>query len=299
MDRKFRVKHPSLPVPGSSKKHGASRIDDSQNVEPPAKPWIKRCGRYMYNKENNQFCGRTCKSWLYIIVYAIMYIIFLSTYTLFFLYGSLYIIKYVDDYQFIEKVELLTYSTDGIGLSATPTSLNAKPLIWYRNDPEDYQKYVNGLENLLSKRRKREAVISPDLGPCGKTPFGYGDNPCVILRINKQLKWSAKPINANSSRKDIPSKVQKWLKLEQKLWLHCDGYHSYDKEHIGKITYYPDPPGFDPDTFPLDKNSHSPLIGIQISEFTLGVSLAVQCKLWYEGGASTIEFLLYVTPRRI
>ncbi|CAH2216392.1 jg25419 [Pararge aegeria aegeria] len=199
----------------------------------------------------------------------------------------------------VEKTDLLTYAADGIGLSATPTSLNAMPLIWYRNEQQEYQKYVKSLESLLSKRRKREVDNFPDLGPCGEAPFGYGNSPCVIIRINKQLKWSAKPLNANSSRMDIPMNVRHWLKLEkQRLWLHCDGYHSYDKEHIGKIKYYPDPPGFDPNSFPLDKNSHSPLIAVQISEFTLGVSLAVQCKLYYEGGSSTKEFLLYVTPKR-
>lgn len=287
-------KHPSLPVPGSSK-NAPSGIDED---DLPPKPWRKRCCRYLYDRDKKEFCGRTCKSWLYMIIYSIMYLIFLATYTMIFLYGSLMIIKVMEDYQTIEKTELLTYSANGIGLTATPTSLNTRPLIWYRNDPKDYQKYVDGLENLLRKRRKREIENYSDLGPCGESPFGYGNKPCVIIRINKQLKWSAKPLNANSTT-NVPAKVRNWIKLpEEKLWLHCDGYHSYDKEHIGKITYYPDPPGFDPKSFPLDKNSHSPLIAIQISEFTLGVSLAIQCKLWYEGGVSKTEFLLYVTPKR-
>nr|XP_034828558.1 sodium/potassium-transporting ATPase subunit beta-1-like [Maniola hyperantus] len=228
-----------------------------------------------------------------------MYLIFLATYTLIFLYSTLSIIKHKDYYQTVEKMELLTYSANGIGLTTTPTSLHAMPLIWYRNDSKDYQKYVKSLESLLSKRRKRDVNNTPDLGPCSQPPFGYGSNPCVIIRINKQLKWSAKPLNANSTRANIPTQVQNWLKLEkQKLWLYCDGYHSYDKEHIGKIKYHPDPPGFEPESFPLDRDSHSPLIAIQISEFTLGVSLAIQCSLWYEGGLSTTEFILYVTPKR-
>ncbi|XP_045767199.1 sodium/potassium-transporting ATPase subunit beta-1-like [Maniola jurtina] len=293
-------KRPSLPIPGPSKNPGPSTTTEAaQDADKPNKPWRKRCCQFFYNREKKTFCSRTCKSWFYIITYSIIYLIFLATFTLIFLYGTLSLIKLMDTYQTIEKMELLTYSANGIGLTATPTSLNAMPLIWYRNDSKDYQKYVNNLESLLSKRRKRDVNNIPDLGPCSQPPFGYGDKPCVIIRINKQLKWSAKPWNANSTRTNIPKQVQNWLKLgKQKLWLYCDGYHSYDKEHIGKIRYYPDPPGFDPESFPLDKYSQSPLIAIQISEFTLGVSLAIQCSLWYEGGFSTTEFILYVTPKR-
>ncbi|XP_050349431.1 sodium/potassium-transporting ATPase subunit beta-1-like [Nymphalis io] len=229
-----------------------------------------------------------------------MYLIFLSTYTLIFLYGSLSIIKFMDDYQIIDKVELLTYSTHGIGLSATPTSLNNLPVIWYRNDPKDYVKYVDTITDIINKRRKREIKNMTELGPCGSSPYGYGYKPCIILRINKLLKWSAKPMSADIAKKlNAPKKVQEWMKVEQKVWLHCDGIHPYDKEHLGKIMYYPDPPGFDPNLFPLTKNTESPLIAVQISDFTFGISLALECKLWHHEGVSTIEFMLYVTPKKI
>ncbi|XP_046967553.1 sodium/potassium-transporting ATPase subunit beta-1-like [Vanessa cardui] len=292
-------KHPSLPVPGSSKEPGAIGSSENDPTEPQV-PWRKRFCNYLYDRENNLFCNRSCKSWFYIIIYSIMYLIFLSTYTLIFLFGSLSIIKFLDDFQTIDKVELLTYSNQGIGLSATPTSLNSLPVIWYRNDPEDYAKYVNAVTDVLNKRKKREIKNTTDLGPCGSSPYGYGHSPCIILRINKQLKWSAKPMNADIAKKlNAPKKVQEWMKMEQKLWLHCDGIHSYDKEHLGKITYYPNPPGFDPNLFPLTKDTDSPLIAVQISGFTFGISLALECKLWHSEGVSTIDFILYVTPKKI
>ncbi|CAH2261915.1 jg6990 [Pararge aegeria aegeria] len=149
MDKKTRNKHPSLPVPGSSKKVPNAPLHEEEVGEPPKRSWRKRCCRYMYDRNTKKFCGRTCKSWLYILVYTVMYLIFLSTYTLIFLYGSLLVIKYLDAYQMVEKTDLLTYAADGIGLSATPTSLNAMPLIWYRNEQQEYQKYVKSLESLL------------------------------------------------------------------------------------------------------------------------------------------------------
>lgn len=292
-------KHPSLPVPGTSRDPGTiGTSEHDPNV--PRVSWRKRCCNYIYDRERKLFCGRTCKSWLYIILYSIMYLIFLSTYTMIFLFGSLSVIKILDDYQTIDKVELLTYSTNGIGLTATPTALNNHPIIWYRNDSQDYLKYVNELEKLFSKRRKRETKNTTKLGSCSSSPFGYGNSPCIIIRINKQLNWSAKPLEEDKAHKlNAPPKVKKWMKMGQKLWLYCEGIHSYDKEHIGKITYYPDPPGFDPKLFPLNENADSPLVAVQISNFTMGISLAIKCSLWYNEGVSTIEYMLYVTPKKI
>lgn len=289
-------KHPSLPIPGTSKQPAGIKTNTNDAEDEPKVSWRKRCCNYIYDRENKLFCGRSCTNWFSIFLYSIMYLIFLSTYTLIFLFGSLSVIKYMDDYQTIDKIELLTYSNKGIGLSATPTGLNNTPIIWYRNDPKDYQKYVNAISDLLKKRRKRGVDNATDLGPCGTSPFGYGSEPCIIIRINKQYNWSGKPIFLNMSEKmNVPLKVKNYLKLEkQKLWLNCDGYRSKDKEHIGNVKYHPDPPGFDPELFPLNENTQSPLIAVQISNFTLGRSLIIECKLWYNEGVSTIQFTLYV-----
>ncbi|XP_045496940.1 sodium/potassium-transporting ATPase subunit beta-1-like [Colias croceus] len=286
-------KDPSVPFqrPTTSK--------DARSIEDGSEPRVslgRRFCRYLYNREKKLFCGRSCKSWLCIIGYSIMYLLFLSTYTLLFLFGSLSIIKFMDNYELIEKIELMTYSQNGIGLSATPTSVNNFPIISYRSNSKEDEKYVNELDNFF-KRRKRSAE-DLTLGPCGSLPFGYWKSPCIVIRINKQLGWSAKPLKLNTTDLNIPLDVREWMKLDQqKLWLHCHGVHSYDKEHIGKIIYYPDPPGFDPGLFPLDMKDNSPLVAVQITDFTLGISLAIECTLWYDGGSSSTAFLLYVTPK--
>lgn len=280
-------KDPSLPstLPTTSKE-GVATVEQ--------KPCKKRFCNYIHDKENKTYCNRTCESWFYIITYSIFYLIFLATYTLVFLIGSLWIIRLTDDYQAPDKVDFLTYSGNGIGLTATPTSESNYPLIWYRKgQPEAYEKYINALDSLLVRRSKRELDV---LGPCGKTPYGYGNNPCVILRVNKQFYWAGKPLVANSTETKIaPVEVQRWLKRDKKLWLHCSGHHSYDKEHVGRIRYFPDPPGFDPGLFPL-RTENSPVIGIQILNYTLGLSIAVECKLWYVDGPSSVNFMLYVAP---
>lgn len=228
-----------------------------------------------------------------------MYLIFLSTFTLLCLFVSLEIIKSAVEFKEFEnmKLDLLTYPKEGIGLTATPTSESSFPLIWYKNgEKDDYEKYIQAIDKFLSSNRRKREVSS--LGPCGEYPYGYGEKPCVIVRINKQFNWAGKPLHLNSTTaKSAPAEVQAWMKADSsKLWLQCSGYHSYDKEHIGKIKYYPDPPGFDASLFPLDSHKNSPLVAIQISEFTMGLSLAIECKLWYDTGPSTIDFMLFVSP---
>ncbi|XP_013142260.1 PREDICTED: probable sodium/potassium-transporting ATPase subunit beta-3 [Papilio polytes] len=186
-------------------------------------------------------------------------------------------------------------------LSATPTGLSNTPLIWYKeNDEKSYQKYIKAIDNLLSDNTRKRANKT-ELGPCGSPPYGYGEKPCIIIRVNKHVGWSVKPIHENSTYyKDVPANIKKLLENKQeKLYLTCDGFHSYDKEHIGKIEYYPNPPGIAADVFPLDMYGSSPLLAVQISEFTLGMSIAIECKMWYDGPTSSLHFLLYVTPKNV
>lgn len=291
---KLRAKDPSLSASGPStsrhqRHHSRVEIDDEPKI-----PFQTRCCQFLYNKDYKTFCGRTCKSWLYITIYSIVYLCFLTTYTMIVLFCALWCIRLTTDFNDSEKISLLTYSEHGIGLSMTPISESFQPVIWYRKDySPDYEKYVNVLDNLLVKKRRKRHV---NLGPCGVSPYGYAENtPCVIIRINKQLHWAGKPLDLNSSQAQIaPAEVQNWIKTDKKLWLHCEGYHPYDKEHVGRIQYYPDPPGFDPGMFPLEMESDSPLVAMQISDFTLGLSLSVECKLWYANGLATVDFMLYV-----
>ncbi|KAI8420727.1 hypothetical protein MSG28_007950 [Choristoneura fumiferana] len=287
---------PESPTPALKKisRLGSVLLKKPKERQPPGAPgdasrkkkWWQNC----YDKENKSYCGRTCQSWMYIVAYSIMYLIFLSTYTMIFLYVSLVIIKANNVY--LDETVDFQYLKSGIGLTATPTTEDSSPMIWYRRrHVDDYQKYVNALERLLNQRR-RNASDYKYLGACGEAPFGYGDTPCVIVRINKNWGWRAKPVQPDAT--DVPSTVQHWAQRDAKLWLHCGGQHPYDTEHIGNIKYIPDPPGFDPSVFPLTKDSESPLIGVQFSNFTLGVSIVVECKLWYKDGSSSVDFVLFV-----
>ncbi|XP_075976487.1 sodium/potassium-transporting ATPase subunit beta-2-like [Anticarsia gemmatalis] len=254
----------------------------------------KRCTDFCYNRETKEYCGRTCKSWLSITCYGIVYLMFLTSYTLAILYISLLVLQSLVSFDPLEP-SLLSVKYPEIGLTATPASELSYPLIWYKQkENNDYDKYVQAIDKFLLSRKQ----YVNELGPCGRSPYGYGDSPCVILRINKNFFWAGKALEMNSTVTSLaPPEVIKWMKIKKnRLWMHCRGYYPYDQEHIGRIKYYPDPPGIDPGLFPLKQNSTSPLIAIQISNFTRGISLAIECKLWHQSGPTSTEFVLYVAP---
>lgn len=257
---------------------------------------VQKICKFIYNSDKGTFCNRTFRSWAQIIAYFIIYLLILTTYTLIFLYGSLAIIKTVSVSGNSDSFDLI-YSIENIGLTATPTSVDGYKLIWYRlGEADDYKRYVNAIEKLLVEHRMKRDV-SNNLGPCGQPPYGYGDKPCIIVRINKSLRWAAKPLHSNSSLQHVPDEVKKWMKTDKKYWLHCSGYHLYDKEHIGAISYYPNPPGIDPKLFPMDMKKRSPLVGVQLSNFKIGISLSIECRLWYDSGVSSVSFLFFVMPK--
>lgn len=307
MAPKIRVRDPNLPetprlthrdpsLPTMASIRSRSRIIFKDPNDPDRQSAMKKCCFFMWNRNEGTFCGRSCKSWGAIILYSFMYLIFLSSYTMIFLYGSLCIIKTLPVNSRSPQSFELTYS-DSIGLTVTPTSEDSYPLIQYRHgEADDYEKYVNAIDKLFSDHRSKRHIIN-NVGPCSEPPYGYGDKPCIFVTINQNMQWSGKPLESDSpSAKDVPDEVRNWMKSDKKIWLHCTGFHSYDKEHIRNLKYYPDPPGFDYERFPVDLKRRSQLVAVQISNFTLGISLAIECKLWYESGVSSVVFMIYVVP---
>lgn len=290
----FGANDPSLPSTAPS---NIQKLGIEEKANPPPKKFIQN----LYDRETKQFCGRTCSSWVKIIAYGIIYLLFLCTFTLVMLYLTLLVIKHTTEFK-PRKPSALVYPLSGIGLTAIPTSESTDPLIWYRKDEKsDYEKYIKAIDKFLLSNSNYTKRAVENLGPCGRPPYGYGENPCIIIKINKHFYWSGKPLQLNSTNTSIvPPEVIKWMMIDKKkLWMECSGYHAYDKEHIGYIKYYPNPPGFDSESFPIYSSSRSHFIAIQISDFTVGVSLAIQCKLWYESGPSVVDFVLYVAPRDV
>ncbi|GBP87477.1 hypothetical protein EVAR_59206_1 [Eumeta japonica] len=57
-----------------------------------------KCWKFLYNSEERTVCGRTASSWIKILTYAFLYLMFLATYTMLLLYVSLTIIRIYEPY---------------------------------------------------------------------------------------------------------------------------------------------------------------------------------------------------------
>ncbi|XP_061705254.1 sodium/potassium-transporting ATPase subunit beta-1-like [Cydia pomonella] len=281
---------PPIPPPPPPPKPPEFNPPHIQQQDHHKRKWYQFC----YDKQNKTVCDRSCTSWLYILSYSIFYIIFLCVFTLILLYASLCIIKSIEVYNNDPDKLLLCHESSNIGLTAIPTAVNKMSLISYKDS--DYVKYVVALENVVSKKH---SDVTKQLGPCGVAPFGYGDTPCVIVKINKHYGSNALPLKPRSlNSSEISRKIKPLVSMASKLWLQCSGSSPYDTEHIGTVKYYPDPPGFDPGIYAPGNVSGTGLIGVQFSNFTKGMALSIECSLYYEGGKSTVDFVLYVSSSR-
>ncbi|CAG9138707.1 unnamed protein product [Plutella xylostella] len=258
---------PAAPRRWFRRRRPKHRVSLPNTDEPPK----KKCFSYIYDKQTKKFLGRTWKGWLKIISYSVIYLMFLITYMLFFLYITLLIVK-KNGPGYLEKGFLSVFEESGIGLSAVPTALGAYPLISYtEGDAEAYEPYVRSLSRLGG--RGARGARRPAAGGTRGAP-------------------------KSSTFKEAPKEVQDWASRDRKLWLYCSGYYPWDRQHVGVLQYHPRPPGFDPARYPANMTSHAQLIAVQFTKFTLGMSLVVQCKLFSDSGHSTISFVLYVGRNR-
>ncbi|XP_047106535.1 sodium/potassium-transporting ATPase subunit beta-2-like [Schistocerca piceifrons] len=75
------------------------------------------------------------------------------------------------------------------------------------------------------------------------------------------------------------------------LWVSCEGYHPSDVEHVGNISYYPQP-GFKAVYFPYKESSNylSPIVAVKFSEPMKDLLITVKCRAWAKNiGTFTTE----------
>jgi len=133
-------------------------------------------------------------------------------------------------------------------------------------------------------------------GPCkNETAYGFRDGtPCILLKLNKIFNWKPVPYtNSSLMPDDIPESIKNAFdnnlaegkaELNERVWLECEGENPADKEHLGKINYYPTN-GVGKGFFPYSNQRGylSPVVFAHLENPTHGVMIAIECKAWWDG----------------
>ncbi|XP_049772282.1 sodium/potassium-transporting ATPase subunit beta-2-like [Schistocerca cancellata] len=109
--------------------------------------------------------------------------------------------------------------------------------------------------------------------------------------------WTPECYNkASKLPAEMPDHLKEYIANEadskdDTLWVSCEGYHPSDVEHVGNISYYPQP-GFKAVYFPYKESSNylSPIVAVKFSEPMKDLLITVKCRAWAKNiGTFTTE----------
>ncbi|VDK51289.1 unnamed protein product [Anisakis simplex] len=256
-------------------------------------------GQFLFNKERGTCLGRTAKSWAQILGF---YLVFYSLLAAFWVGCLAIFLRTLDD-------KVPRYYGKGTVIGLNP-GVGYQP--WLLDDPDStlirfnvkdkssYEKYVNRLDDYLSKYKNQTATrictgtqsnadlvkdgsgkAAPlgskdiiescrfELRPfevegCGEADdYGFREGkPCVVLSLNRLIGW--KPIDY--AKDSVPEAVRGRYKPNF-VTLRCDGTSDPDKEALGTVTYIPEA-GIDGRYYPyaVMPNYHQPIVRLVLVE---------------------------------
>lgn len=269
--------------------------------------------RFLYNRDRGTCLGRTCKSWLQILGF---YIVFYAVLAAFWISCLAAFLSTLDDKvpRYYGKGTIIGINP-GVGYQPWLVEDPDSTLIKFNNhDKNSYQKYVNALDKYLAKYENlsdtrvcygnaSNAQLFPGGGAraeelpgedaikscrfdvkqfasagCGKSnDYGFADGkPCVILTLNRLIGW--KPIDYT------PDSVPEAIKGRYKpnfVTFNCDGTNSFDKEHLGNVSYIPKA-GIDGKYYPyaVMPNYQQPIAMVKFTGLPRNKVVLVECRAY-------------------
>merc|ERR1712025_217107 len=130
-------------------------------------------------------------------------------------------------------------------------------------------------------------------GRCtSEAKFGFPEGrPCILLKLNKIWGWMPTVYqDTDQIQSNIPQEIlerilgntkEEKLHMNNKIWVHCEGKKSADKEYVGDISYFPDR-GFGAEYFPyVNQDGYlSPVVFVAFDNPMSDVLITIECRLW-------------------
>nr|CAD7462944.1 unnamed protein product [Timema tahoe] len=291
--------------------------DDTLFAPPPYRSPAQTFFRFLYNRDEGTFLGRTGASWakigiFYLVFYGVLAALFAICMWVFFQTLDPRIPKWQLDHSIIG-------TSPGLGFRPMPPEENVEStLIWYKaTDEQNYRHWTQSLETFLEVYRKpgltpgrgqniyncdydkppgRGQVCNVDVKnwvPCTQeNKFNYHKSaPCVFVKLNKIYNWIPEFYNDTDRLPDkMPADLKQYiheLKMNNQtamlntVWVSCEGENPADKENLGGIKYYPTR-GFPGYFYPYENSEGylSPIIAINFERPTTGILINIECRAW-------------------
>ncbi|KAI5635996.1 sodium / potassium ATPase beta chain domain-containing protein [Phthorimaea operculella] len=168
--------------------------------------------------------------------------------------------------------------------------IGANPGVAYRPQPPDgfvvkydktnvthYQHYIDQLTAFVKSTEVEGSSI------CSASDnFGFPDNPCFLIKLNKIYDWQPEYYDKGSLPDDMPDKMKEFINSEtdpkklKKIWVSC-----YEEKDNSTSIVYPWGRGFSSSYFPFRNQPgyRSPLVAVQFSP-KVNQLTTIRCRAW-------------------
>ncbi|XP_026737743.1 sodium/potassium-transporting ATPase subunit beta-1-like [Trichoplusia ni] len=255
----------------------ANGIEESWARAPPPKgTFFSRLTNAIYNTEENSFLGRTPKRWGIILTfYAVFYAVLALMFAL--CMGGLYLTL-----ENKRPTYLLHESLIGANPGVASRPLYETPTLHYRtHNTSEYQPYVRQLDEFFGR-------YSDDLWYSTKTEctatdsYGYPNNPCIFIKVNKILSWNPEYYSVSELPEDMPDDLVEHIQAlppseQHQVWISCEEEKSDNETRLE----YPWGRGMPSSFYPYNNEQRylSPIVAVKITAPDNNL-IVIRCRAW-------------------
>ncbi|XP_075991842.1 sodium/potassium-transporting ATPase subunit beta-1-like [Anticarsia gemmatalis] len=250
-------------------------MDDWVRTPPPQGSFCQRFANVIYNPEEKSFLGRTPKRWgimltFYLVFYAVLALLFALC------MGGLFLSLDLD-----HPTYLLDHSLIGANPGVTSRPLPENTVLRVKVDnSSDYQQWIDQLDEFF-EAYKGERWWLNQKNCTSDDNYGFPDNPCIFIKVNRIVGWEPQVFEANSLPADMPEDlvehIQSLSPADQKqVWISCEEEKANDTSFE-----YPWGRGLPISFYPFLSGDlyRSPIVAVKLNIPT-NHQVIIRCRAW-------------------